>query len=247
MDRVARARIAAGLAAAGGAALAWLGLWGAGAGLLAIGAMVALLVTEHDVPAGLADATAAGATASAARIARGLRLDGHGIVIPGKGESPSRLFIPARHARLDELPPLTADTIFQREGPGALGVQLPPPGAALEARWRQEHGLPEGRGAEEAAAHIRAALPSLALGRGVFVGRGRDTVRVAYEPLELAEACRATRELHAPWHLQGGCPACSFVAILVARAHGSPVRILDAGADGPRAFLDLEVGPRSRV
>lgn len=244
MEPTTRARIAGALAGAVGLALLVFQQWGAGLAALACAAVALVLVTERGVPPETPGAGARGALAAEAALVRSLRLEGRGFVFPG-GEGASRLYVPAREATFEEVAGHDPDLVMQRENVGAVGVLLPPPGAGLEAAWRDLHGLPTGAGAEEAAAHVRAALPQLGLGRDVSVARSDATLRVRYEPTSFAQECRDARERDAPWHLQGGCPACSLAAILAARAHAAPVKILDAGTDGTRVHLDLEVGPRS--
>lgn len=244
MEPTTRARIAGALAGAVGLGLLLFQQWGAGLAALACAAVALVLVSERGVPPELPGAGARGALAGEAALARSLRLDGRGILFPG-GEEGSRLYVPARDATIDEVAGHDAALVMQREGVGAVGVLLPPPGIGLESAWRALRGLPAGAGLEEAAMHLRAAFPALGLGRDVVVARGASAVRVSYVPLAFEDACRDARETQAPWHLQGGCPACSFAAILVARAAGAPVKTLDAGTDGARVHLELEVGARS--
>lgn len=242
MQPVTRARIAGGLCGAVGVGLMAVGEYGPGLAALASGATALAIVTERAIPERVPDAGAAGLLATTGALTRGLKLQGRGIVFPG-GEAPSRLYIPARDAKVDEVDAHDPALVVQREGVAAPGVVLAPPGAGFEAAWREMRGLPTGAGAEEAALHLREALPALALGSEVSVARSAQTLRVSYVPLAFAAACRASREDHAPWHLQGACPACSFAAILVARALGGPVKLLDAGTDGHRVHLELEVRP----
>lgn len=246
MQAVTGARVFGALALALGAGLMAFGEWGPGLGVATAGAAAALLVTERAAPPALPDRSAAGPLAALGALARDLKLEGRGVVIPGRSpEEPSRLFVPARDGALDALPPVDAPDVVQRAHAGAVGALFAPPGAGLEAEWRATSGLPEGAGAEEATAHLRRALPALGLGASVVVARGKSAIRVAYTPLAFAGTCRETREAGAPWHVQGGCPACSFAAILVARALKSPVRLAAAGVDGERVYLDLEVAARS--
>jgi len=179
--------------------------------------------------------TGDGSMAGLAALARGLGIEGHGVHAFADGAP--RLFLPA--GRAGPLPELHRDQVLHR-GPGRLGVSVPPPGAPLLRRWEQESGLPRGGGDVEAADHVRRALPRLGLGAAVAVDAG-PRLRVRYRPLAHADACRTAREELAPWHVQGGCPTCSFVALLAAAAHGAPVRFAAAGTDEEgRTLLELE-------
>lgn len=243
---VFRAQIAAGVAGAAGLGLLASGQWGPGIGTLSVSLATLLLITERGLPDELPDASVHGIQEGLSALARDLHLGGNGIVVPPPSlEGASHLFIPVGETPLEAIKTLDHTILIHRDASAPLGLTLPPPGAGLEALWRSKNGLPEGRGPEEAADHVRRSFSHLGLGRQVSMARAKNTLRVTYEPLAYADACRRSRTQDAPWHLQGGCPACSFVAILVARAHAAPVRVAHAGDEGARVVLDLEVGERS--
>jgi len=77
---------------------------------------------------------------------------------------------------------------------------------------------------------LERAMPALGIGDDVEVATADERVRIRYSHQTLADVCEATRVDLAPWHVQGGCPACSFVALVVARAHEAPVRIRECRA-----------------
>lgn len=242
MQPVTRARIFGGVAAATGAGLAAYGQWGPGLAAMVAGAGAAFLVTERGIPDDLADLGSAGVMASAAALVRELHLEGRGILVPGEdATTPSRLFVPVRDVEAGEAVRIPTRAVLQQDPGLAMGVLLVPPGAGLERAWAAADGLPQGRGPEEAADHVRRAFAHYSLGDDVVVARSKTTIRVAYRPRAFRDACRAAREEHAPWHLQGGCAACSFAGILVARALAKPIRVADAGYDGARAYLEVEV------
>ena len=207
-----------------------------------MGAAVLLLVTDRDVPARLADRGAQGMQGALAGLVRELNLEGAGVLVPGHtADEPSRLFVSASPEQGDVPDAKAGAVTVHRQGPTAIGLTLPPPGAGLEAEWRDTHGLPQGRGMEEAALHLRTAFPALGLGRQLSFARAGGRVRVAYTPDAFADACKDAREHDAPWHEQGGCPACSFAAILLARAMRANVRLRATGGTDGRVELDLEV------
>lgn len=243
MQPVTRARIFGGVAAATGAGLAAYGQWGPALAAVVAGAGAAFLVTDRGIPDALPDLGTAGTMASAAALVRDLRLEGRGILVPGgDATTPSRLFVPVRDVEAREAGRIPSHTVLQQNPALAMGALLALPGAGLERAWAAAEGLPQGRGAEEATDHVRRAFGRYSLGEGVVVARSRGSIRVAYRPRAFREACRLAREEYAPWHLQGGCPACSFAGALVARALGRPLRIADAGSDGERTYVEWTGG-----
>lgn len=238
----ARARIAGGIAVAAGAGLVAMGEAGAGLGALTAGAAILLLVTEQGVPDDLPDAAAAGPQASLAAVARELELRGRGIIIPGATrDQPATLFVPVQDVALDSLGRIDPTLVFHRDEASALGIALAPPGRGLEAAWRAGHGLPEGAGAEEAAVHVRGAFTRFGLGRDLVFARSSNFLRIEYTSTVYAEACRRAAEEQAPWHMQGGCPACSLAAILAGWAYNRPIRLRDGGFLDGMSWIDLEI------
>lgn len=236
-----RAWLAGGAFALGAGYLAIQGAETAAIGLGTVALAITLLTPLKSIPPELSEDVGRAGVDALASLASALKLTGRGIVVPGSTpDLPSTLFIPAKEARVADLPALHADLAIYRDPAGAMGVHVPAPGSALEARWRTLHALPTGRGVEEAAEHLRRAMPALGLGRDVQVAIADRRIRVAYEPLGLALTCKSARDERAPWHVQGGCPACSFAAIIVARAVGRPVKIADSGSDARGVYIDLE-------
>lgn len=241
MRPVTRARLAAGIAGGAGIALLALAQWGPALAALSVAAAALLLVSEQGEPEGLAEASARGTASGLSQLARELGARGRGVVLPGVDREPTRVLVPVEDVSPAELGRIDASLILQRDRGAALGLALPAPGSGLEAAWGRVDGLPEGRGVEEAASHVRRAFAHFDLGDDILVARSPGRIRVAYAPRAFAEACRRAREEDAPWHVQGGCPACSFAGILVARALARPIVVKDAGAAGARVFVDFEV------
>lgn len=238
MDRVQRARIVAGIAFAASIGFAIAREWGASLATLVMALAPLLLVTDRDVPATITGQGALASHRALAGLVRELRLTGRGVVTSSDALG-SRLFLPARDGD-DDIPDAAPDVVtIHRQGPHAIGLSLPHPGAGLEAHWRDAHGLPEGQGLEEAADHIRNALLTLQLGRDVSIARATDRVRVSYTPVAYALVCREAREQD--WHTHLGCPACGLVAALLARATRTPVRLGAQAGAGDRVELDLEL------
>lgn len=243
MDPSTRAWIAAGLLAVAALALVVMGQLPSAIPLAAGAAAITLLVVERSAPPELPGQASLGGQRATARLAQELELHGRGIhVPPQETTSTTRLFVPARDASAEEIPTLQEELTIHRAPPGVLGLCLDPPGAGLEAAWEGVHGLPRGRGSEEAALHIRRALDQLGLGRQVTVHAAQRHLRVAYEHTALGQLCRESRTQLAPWDVQGGCPTCSLIAGLVARAHQAPVAMVACqGLEGGRVQLELEV------
>jgi hypothetical protein len=232
---------------AGAGVLAYLEGWAA-AVVLATGAMAVLvLVTDRGAPSTSVEAASLGGVEALARLCRDLGVAGHGVLVPPSAEGGvTRLFVPAGDvASVEELPPLADDVVVHRSRPGVLGIALAPPGRGLETEWLRLKGPLVGQGREEAASHVRSALEALGLGAEVRVEGSKGRVRVAWRHLVFEEACRRSRTDWSPWHVQGGCPACSFVGILVARSFARPVRVVECSEDGRVVRLALEVVPRS--
>lgn len=176
-----------------------------------------------------------GSMETVAALVAGLRLRGHGVHLVGEPGA-GRVFVAASPE--SRAVPEPGDEVVLRGTPTGIGVVVPAPGAPLEATWAQVASLPRGQGLEEAADQVGRALPALGLGRDVRVESAPGRLRLRYRPR--GEACRRSREA-APWHVQGGCPTCSFAALVAARALGRPVRFGDCFEEDGRVVLDLEV------
>lgn len=244
VQTVTRARLAGGLATLIGVALLAYREYASGLSVLVAGVAILLLVTEKGVSDELPAAATRGTQAALASLVQGLHLQGRGVHLPMPNGT-VRLFVPPEDIPLDELRVPDPDIVLQRETAGTMGALLTPTGDSLVQRWKATNGLPDGRGAEQATQHIRAALTQFGLGAEIVVARSERALRITYRPIALADACRDAREAQAPWHLQGGCPACSLVCALVAFAHAAPARTRAAGADEGHVWLELEVGVRS--
>lgn len=242
---VARARILAAALAIGAAVAASLGAWGIAIGLAVVAASTALLVSDEVAPLGRMGAAAEGATIALARLSKEMNLEGAGIVLPADIPGETRVFIPARGDQRVNLTAIDSLNALQRHREGAIGLLLPAPGSALEREWAEIRPSQRGEGPEAAAGVLREAMPALGLGRRVRLARSGDRIRVTYESAAFAALCRSIADEHAPWHLQGGCPACSFVAATVARATGEPMRIVDAGREGSEVHIEMEVLART--
>jgi hypothetical protein len=246
MQPTHRAWAAAAAATGAGAGLLALGQPGAAIALATAGLGTGLLVTERGAPAERAAQAALGATMALASLAKAFHLEGRAILVPPGPTLPEpRCFLPARAAGVADLPLLDAATVVHRAPPGVVGLALPPSGWGLAQAWSASEGLPSAQGLEAATDALRKALPALGLGEEVGVERAGSMARVRYRPTLLESICAWTRGPGAPWHLQGMCPTCSFVHILVAVATGRPVPVREVALEGRRVVLTLEVGPSS--